>query len=97
MRWQNTRAERCWCSGRTGSLSETPSTKPQAPEEFQISKQRTRTIDAVVNDGQAGFGAWCLELVARSHSFSKIEMFRMPCRYPVRHCQDVLPPLTGGR
>src|SRR5205814_3798732 len=45
-------------------LSETPSTKPQAPEKFQISKQQTPKTGAAANGAQITFGAWSLEFGA---------------------------------
>jgi hypothetical protein len=42
-------------------LSETPSTKPQAPEKFQISNTKPQKTDAEANGGKSVFelGAWC--------------------------------------
>jgi len=47
-----------WWFGRISANqppSETPSTKPQAPEKFQISKHQTPKTDAGANGAQVGF------------------------------------------
>jgi len=43
-------------SGIESAPGETPSTKAQVPEKFQISKRQTPKIDAGANGAQAGFG-----------------------------------------
>src|SRR5438876_1744330 len=70
-------------------LSETPSTKPQAPEKVQILKHQTPKTDAGANGTQIWFlslelgassklGVWNLELVAWALSFSKIGIRQSP-------------------
>src|SRR5437879_2494075 len=68
----------------TRPLSETPRTKPQAPEKFQISSPNLpkqmpgqtarRSIWSLELGASLEFGAWNLELFAWALSFARIEM-----------------------
>src|SRR6266581_6778721 len=82
-------------------LSETPSSKPQAPEKFPISSPKPQKTDAGANGALVGFelglgaslelGVWNLELFAWALSFSKIEMRPRPGVLSKLHCQAAEP------